>query len=174
MHLNGRTIATALISCQEIRILLDPVPRVSNRDFTARHPLYSTHVSRAMPRPPHKEVPYFHYLQSRASAVCPTRLDRDTFAPQAALRCRTADNGHPHHGRHNPATTVGRENRVASNQRVRKTCGYGVEAQPRREDALLSFNHDIPNGFSAWTERDRKSTRLNSSHVSESRMPSSA
>ena len=34
-----------------------------------------------------------------------------------------------------------------------KPDGYGVEAQPRREDALLSFNHEIPSDFSAWTER---------------------
>ena len=102
---------------------------------------------------PRKEAPYFGHLQLPIAVGFSAHLNRDTFAPQAAPRCLTADNGHPHHGRHNPATTVGRENRVASNQRVRKTCDYGVEAQPRREDALLSFNHDIPSDFSAWTER---------------------
>ena len=32
----------------------------------------------------------------------------------------------------------------------------------------------MPTSFSAFTFRDRKSTRLNSSHIQKSRMPSSA
>src|ERR1043165_10147823 len=32
----------------------------------------------------------------------------------------------------------------------------------------------MPQGYSVWQEQDRKSTRLNSSHVALSRMPSSA
>ena len=34
--------------------------------------------------------------------------------------------------------------------------------------------HDVPANFAGRVGADRKSTRLNSSHVSESRMPSSA
>ena len=35
-------------------------------------------------------------------------------------------------------------------------------------------DQDILNDFDQWLEEDRKSTRLNSSHVKRSRMPSSA
>ena len=47
-----------------------------------------------------------------------------------------------------------------------------VEAQPERRDEMIerSSQRTVPQIFIG----DRKSTRLNSSHMSESRMPSSA
>ena len=45
------------------------------------------------------------------------------------------------------------------------------------EDHTLYASHsvwDSAEAFEAWTESDRKSTRLNSSHSQQSRMPSSA
>ena len=39
---------------------------------------------------------------------------------------------------------------------------------------LINLDKDEPTGSSEVEEVDRKSTRLNSSHVSQSRMPSSA
>ena len=47
-----------------------------------------------------------------------------------------------------------------------------VNAVPRVEVQLLRYRHPAPIGDSDIT--DRKSTRLNSSHSGESRMPSSA
>ena len=42
------------------------------------------------------------------------------------------------------------------------------------EDNPTILYYDIIGALSCWKEADRKSTRLNSSHMSESRMPSSA
>ena len=60
-----------------------------------------------------------------------------------------------------------------------KTCGKVVVARNQEEEARLEvlYSRGIKNGVKLELleeSEDRKSTRLNSSHVSESRMPSSA
>jgi len=47
---------------------------------------------------------------------------------------------------------------------------YGVLS----EDQIAKFEKDLELDFSFGVDKDRKSTRLNSSHSGESRMPSSA
>ena len=42
------------------------------------------------------------------------------------------------------------------------------------EDMTMTMAHKVAELYSSTLRQDRKSTRLNSSHVSESRMPSSA
>ena len=55
---------------------------------------------------------------------------------------------------------------------------YAFEArllrQKLEDHQLLQVLHNLPAGDWANGERDRKSTRLNSSHIQKSRMPSSA
>ena len=48
-----------------------------------------------------------------------------------------------------------------------------VEAPPKG-DPMREWGRERVNDRTLWWPADRKSTRLNSSHVSESRMPSSA
>ena len=52
--------------------------------------------------------------------------------------------------------------------------GIHTHAKKPLQILYLSYTVDIARSKSATIKRDRKSTRLNSSHVSESRMPSSA
>ena len=49
---------------------------------------------------------------------------------------------------------------------------FDLSKAPLFRIILIKFNHD--KHYMIWSHQDRKSTRLNSSHVSESRMPSSA
>ena len=58
---------------------------------------------------------------------------------------------------------------VAPEPMISKTKHLNFEVGGRRFYAMVS-----PDGMERWSVQDRKSTRLNSSHVSESRMPSSA
>ena len=50
----------------------------------------------------------------------------------------------------------------------------GSQSVEEPEGSGLAADYDTDDLETAWNEQDRKSTRLNSSHVVESRMPSSA
>ena len=118
------------------------------------------------------------------------RLRRNAFSDDEAIgtggvMCRAHDAGHRvvlvtctrgEEGEAAPGSVP--EGRPLGEHRseevARAAEAIGLEAVRKRQETPEPDGRLIGVGFATYTEQDRKSTRLNSSHMSESRMPSSA